>query len=171
MPDTYEIRKNVPIVDGRGKGRGLAGTIRRMVYGDAIIIPAALQISVHTCARSVGAKVRTRRNDDGNVTVWRIDHTEPPVAFPAAPTTEPMEPAKPFSLDELRDIYAGYAASHSLEQALDILKEFGCGGITEAHSSLAPGVMRYLVSQLSPHSTSPASPASPTRPVNGGIFG
>jgi hypothetical protein len=64
----YEIRKGIPV-----PSKGLVDTLRQMEYGDSIVIPAGQHLGVHTCARSVGAKVKTRSNKDGTVTVWRID--------------------------------------------------------------------------------------------------
>ena len=85
MLGTYEIHKDVPVREGRGGGRGLSGSIRRMNPGDSIIVPVDLSPSIHACARSVGAKVRTRRSDDGaTVTIWRLDQAaSPPAADPA----------------------------------------------------------------------------------------
>jgi hypothetical protein len=75
----YQIRKDVPIAKDWTDRTGLSATIRQMEYGDSIIIPAGQRISVHTCARSVGAKVKTRSNQDGTVTVWRVDAPAPVV--------------------------------------------------------------------------------------------
>jgi len=65
----YTIRRGVPIP----RAKGLSGAIKSMGHGDCIDIPAAQQMSVHSCARSVGARVKTRGNGDGTVTVWRTD--------------------------------------------------------------------------------------------------
>ena len=68
----YEIQKGVPI-----PSKGLVGTIRKMEYGDSIVVPAGRHLGIHTCAHAAGAKVRTRSNkEDGTVTVWRIDRQE-----------------------------------------------------------------------------------------------
>jgi hypothetical protein len=72
LANFYEIRTDIPIPE-EGNKNGLAAAIRRMAYGNSIIIPSAQHMSVHTSARSVGAKVKTRSNKDGTITVWRID--------------------------------------------------------------------------------------------------
>jgi hypothetical protein len=105
---TYEIHKNVPVREGRGGGRGLSGSIRRMNPGDSIVVPVNLSPSIHACARSVGAKVRTRRSDDGTtVTIWRLDQAASssagsPLRSPdPQPATEPgpvAGPAQVFSI-------------------------------------------------------------------------
>ena len=76
----YEIRKGVP-APPVSKAKGLSATLRKMAVGDSIVIPAAQHLGVHTCARAVGAKVRTRSNGDGTVTVWCV------VPSPAVPTS------------------------------------------------------------------------------------
>ena len=73
----YKIRKDLPIPAG-DKDRGLSATIRAMAYGDSLVIPAKQHLGVHACARSVGAKVKTKSNDDGTVTVWRVDSAAEP---------------------------------------------------------------------------------------------
>jgi hypothetical protein len=65
---TFEIRKGVPV-----PSKGLTDTIRKMECGDSIVIPIDRRVAAHTSARSIGAKVRTRSNHDGTLTVWRID--------------------------------------------------------------------------------------------------
>ena len=55
MSEIYEVRSDIPIPD-RGRTSGLSATIRKMQYGDSIVIPAGQHLSVHTCARSVGAR-------------------------------------------------------------------------------------------------------------------
>jgi hypothetical protein len=67
----YEIQKGVPIVPS--KKTGLTDAIRKMVCGDSIVIPGHQISSAHPCAAAVGAKVTTRKNADGTVTVWRVD--------------------------------------------------------------------------------------------------
>jgi len=78
MPDTYEIKKDVP-VPSSDKRTGLTKTIRKMEYLDSIVVPADKISSVHPCAAQAGAKVKTQKNPDGTVTVWRVD---PPTAPP-----------------------------------------------------------------------------------------
>jgi hypothetical protein len=68
----YEIHKGVP-----APPTTLASTIRQMECGESIDIPASKHLGVHTCARSVGARVKTRSNKNGTVTVWRIDRAVP----------------------------------------------------------------------------------------------
>lgn len=94
MSDTYEIKKDVP-VPSSDKRTGLTKTIRKMEYLDSIVIPADKISSVHPCAAQAGAKVKTQKNPDGTVTVWRID---PPAAAPGPETlvsdgTTPAAPA------------------------------------------------------------------------------
>jgi hypothetical protein len=72
LADIYEIRKDIPIPTPGGKD-SLCAAIRRMSYGDSIVVPVEKHLGLHTSARSVGAKVKTRSNRDGTVTVWRID--------------------------------------------------------------------------------------------------
>ena len=76
MTDVYEIRKDIPMPAPEEK-TGLCATIRRMAYGDSIVIAARQQMTVHTSAKSVGAKVKTRNNGDGTITVWRVDPAAP----------------------------------------------------------------------------------------------
>ena len=83
MTDLYEIRKDVPMPSEGGRN-GLCATIRRMSSGDSIVISAGQHLSVHTSARSVGAKVKTRSNKDGTVTVWRIDSPSDTAAGPGS---------------------------------------------------------------------------------------
>lgn len=64
----YEIRKGIPPPE-----KGLVDTLRQMERGDSIVIPSNRHIGVHACAKSIGAKVKTRSNKDGTVTVWRVD--------------------------------------------------------------------------------------------------
>lgn len=77
MPDEYEIRKDVPMPASKGKS-GLCATLRKMTCGNSITIPAEQQLSVYTCARSVGAKIKTQKEADGTVTVWRTDRAAGP---------------------------------------------------------------------------------------------
>lgn len=64
----YEIHKGVPVPP-----KGLIDTIRKMECGDSIVIPVSRRVAAHTSARSIGARVKTRSNQDGTLTVWRID--------------------------------------------------------------------------------------------------
>lgn len=91
MSDTYEIKKDVP-VPSSDKRTGLTKTIRKMEYLDSIVIPADKISSVHPCAAQAGAKVKTQKNPDGTVTVWRVN---PPAAAPgpAASTSTPAAAA------------------------------------------------------------------------------
>ena len=82
MSNVYEIQKGVPLPSREGKG--LCATIRLMACGDSITVPSDRHLSVHTSARSVGAKVRTRSNGDGTVTVWRIDPTSHAISQPTS---------------------------------------------------------------------------------------
>ena len=92
----YIIKKGVP-VPSRVRGE-LSATIRRMSYGDCIAIPAEQHINVHTCARAVGAKVKTRSNKDGTVNVWRVD--SPPAATGPGPVSKPEPATHPQSSGE-----------------------------------------------------------------------
>jgi hypothetical protein len=94
----YIIKKGVP-VPSSARG-GLSATIRRMSYGDCIVIPLEQYMSVHTCARSVGAKVRTQSNKDGTVNVWRIDSPPAAEVGPGAAATKPEPAASPQSSKE-----------------------------------------------------------------------
>jgi hypothetical protein len=68
----FEIRKGVPIIRPN-KRTGLTSTLRNMAYGDCIDVPGRLLSSIHPCASIAGIRVTTHKNDDGTVTVWRID--------------------------------------------------------------------------------------------------
>ena len=94
----YVIRKGVP-VPSSARG-GLSAAIRRMSYGDCITIPLEQYMSVHTCARSVGAKVRTQSNKDGTVNVWRIDSPPAAEVGPSSAATEPEPVAQSQSSGE-----------------------------------------------------------------------
>ena len=72
MSDFYEILKGVPL-PSRGEKYGLCATLRKMDCGDCIAVSAERRMSIYSCARSVGAKVKTRSNADGTLTVWRTD--------------------------------------------------------------------------------------------------
>lgn len=163
MDSDYEIRRDVPMREGRGGSRGLSGAIRRMGYGDSIVIPAAQQISAHACAKHVGAKVRTRKNEDGSVTIWRTDLAAEPE--PVVEESGPSSPPKPFSYLELRYFFDKYVASHSVEKAVEILNSFGCNRITEA-AALPSERMNELVDAIAgpdrlAESTKPTRPAPP----------
>lgn len=99
---TFEIRKGVPVPP-----KGLTDTIRKMECGDSIVIPVDRRVAAHTSARSIGAKVRTRSNHDGTLTVWRVDpgtgtgtgtaHSSEsifdiPITKPAPVVTKPTDP-------------------------------------------------------------------------------
>jgi len=77
LTDIYEIRKDIPLPAAGGKN-GLCAAIRRMTCGDSIVVPAGQHTCVHASARSVGAKVKTKSNKDGTVTVWRVDSSSAP---------------------------------------------------------------------------------------------
>lgn len=85
MANLYEIQKRVPIPPPK-KHLGLTKLIREMEYGDSITIPGDKISSVHPCAAQVGAKVKTRKNPDGTVLVWRVDEPEIEVPVPIIPT-------------------------------------------------------------------------------------
>lgn len=89
----YEIRKDVPVTQSRRTG--LTEAIRNMVCGDSIVIPVNQISSAHPCATAVGARVTTRKNEDGTVTVWRIDEpfvvTENIFGEPVANTSDKLE--------------------------------------------------------------------------------
>lgn len=75
MANLYEIQKSIPIPSPK-KQPGLTKLIREMEYGDSITIPGDKISSVHPCAAQAGAKVKTRKNPDGTVLVWRVDEPE-----------------------------------------------------------------------------------------------
>lgn len=93
MTPIYEIRKDVPIPSDGGK-QSLCATLKKMTCGDSIIIPADQHLSVHSSARSVGAKVKTKSNKDGTVTVWRVDELKN-LSKPTAGTGYPVPPGYP----------------------------------------------------------------------------
>jgi len=72
MNDTYEIRKGVPVALS-GRQTGLTKTLRKMEYMDSIIVPGNKVSSAHSCAAQAGMKVKTQKNADGTITVWRVD--------------------------------------------------------------------------------------------------
>jgi hypothetical protein len=72
MTDTYEIRKDIPVASS-GKQMGLTKTLRKMECMDSIVIPGNKISSVHACAAQAGMKVKTQKNADGTITVWRVD--------------------------------------------------------------------------------------------------
>lgn len=74
LADIYEICKGIPV----GRTAGLCATLRKMECGDSIVIPLEQHASVHTCARRVGAKVKTRNTGEGTVMVWRVDGVAQP---------------------------------------------------------------------------------------------
>ena len=80
MVGLYEIKKGVPIP----ANAGLTGIIRKMEYMDSVDIPGDKLSSVHPCASQAGAKVKTKKNSDGTVTVWRMDRTEPEMTGPGS---------------------------------------------------------------------------------------
>ena len=51
---------------------------------------------------------------------------------PEAPVQHVNGSAKAISADELRALLNGYIARHSMEEAIDKLKSFGCNRVTEA---------------------------------------
>lgn len=67
----YEIRDDIPLPSA-GKTNGLSAAFRKMTVGQSVIVPAEQQVSIHACARSVGARMRTRNNGNGTVTVWCV---------------------------------------------------------------------------------------------------
>ena len=96
MSDVYEIRKDVPAPTS-DKRTGLTKTIRKMEYMDSIVVPLSKLSSVHPCAAQAGAKVRTQKNADGTVTVWRVDLPQVVDKGAAAPVA--LKPAdKPNSI-------------------------------------------------------------------------
>jgi hypothetical protein len=73
--------KGVPIPSGPQK-TGLTDTLRKMEFEDCIVVPGNLASSLHPCAGYAGVKIKTRKNKDGTINVWRID-----APVPAAPET------------------------------------------------------------------------------------
>ena len=88
MANLYEIQKSVPIPSPK-KHLGLTKLIREMEYGDSIVIPGDKISSVHPCAAQAGAKVKTRKNPEGTVLVWRVDEPEIDELIPVIPATIP----------------------------------------------------------------------------------
>jgi len=77
MAEDYAILKGIPLPERDSKGSGMTSSIRKMEYLDSIIVPESKLASIHACAKSAGARVRTQKNKDGTVTVWRIDPPSP----------------------------------------------------------------------------------------------
>jgi hypothetical protein len=65
----------------------------------------------------------------------------------ASPATAPALAIKPVSADELRSLLNGYIARHSIEEAIDKLKAFGCNRVTEA-IALEPTKLSELAAVL-----------------------
>jgi hypothetical protein len=85
VAELYEIQKGVPAPSSDKKQPGLTKLIREMECGDCIVIPGDKISSVHPCAAQAKAKVRTRKNPDGTVTVWRTDEPEIDEPAPVVP--------------------------------------------------------------------------------------
>jgi hypothetical protein len=74
MTDVFDIQKGVPIPFSNKPKTGLTETLRRMEYGDSIVVPNSKRGSVYSCAAQAGIKVQTQSNPDGlTTTVWRVD--------------------------------------------------------------------------------------------------
>ena len=74
MTDVFAIRKGVPIPLLSKPKTGLTETLRRMEYGDSIVVPNSKRGSVYSCAAQAGIKIQTQSNLDGSTTtVWRVD--------------------------------------------------------------------------------------------------
>jgi hypothetical protein len=74
MTDVFAIRKGVPIPFLSKPKSGLTETLRRMEYGDSIVVPNSKRGSVYSCAAQAGIKIQTQSNLDGSTTtVWRVD--------------------------------------------------------------------------------------------------
>lgn len=94
MAELYEIQKGVPVPSSDKKQPGLTKLIREMECGDSIVIPGDKISSAHPCAAQAKAKVRTQKNPDGTVTIWRISSViapkidEPAPIIPVASSSE-----------------------------------------------------------------------------------
>jgi hypothetical protein len=66
---------------------------------------------------------------------------------PQTSTTATQTVTKPLGAEELRALLNGFIARHSMEAAIEILKSFGCGRVTEA-LALDPTKLHQLASQL-----------------------
>ena len=74
MTDVFAIRKGVPIPFSNKPKTGLTETLRRMEYGDSIVVPNSKRGSVYSCAAQAGIEVQTQSSLDGSTTtVWRVD--------------------------------------------------------------------------------------------------
>ena len=74
MTDVFAIRKGVPIPLLSKPKTGLTETLRRMEYGDSIVVPNSKRGSVYSCAAQAGIQIQTQSNLDGSTTtVWRVD--------------------------------------------------------------------------------------------------
>jgi hypothetical protein len=97
VTDEYEIRKGIPLPQSN-KQTGLTSAIRKMEYLDSITIPGDKISSVHPCASQAGAKVKTEKNADGTVTVWRVDLPVTKCLGPAATEPGPVAISQPMAV-------------------------------------------------------------------------
>ena len=80
------------------------------------------------------------------------------VSTPTPTTAEPTPaPTKPIDAEALRGLVNTYIAAHSMEAALELLREFNCSRINEA-SALEPAKLSALVARLQANPT-PNTPA------------
>ena len=80
----------------------------------------------------------------GSLNVSEAGDVEVAAKVPATPTETS---AKPITADELRASLNAYIAKHSMEEAIAILKSFGCGRVSEA-LALDPAKLAELAGQL-----------------------
>lgn len=70
---TFKIEKDVPINAVTGKGK-FAETLRSMKIGDSCLVPdQAAATNFHNVSRTMRAKVKTRKQPDGQYRVWRTE--------------------------------------------------------------------------------------------------
>jgi len=83
------------------------------------------------------------------------------VSTPTPTTAEPTPaPTKPIDAEALRGLVNTYIAAHSMEAALELLREFNCSRINEARA-LEPAKLSALVARLQATNSAPSAPVEP----------
>jgi hypothetical protein len=68
-------------------------------------------------------------------------------AATAATSTAPASAPKPISAEELRSLLNAFISKHSMEEAIEKLRSFGCNRVTEA-LALEPAKLNELAAVL-----------------------